>query len=367
MDFRDKLLSSEVRHVTELVNMLSYELVILQDFLTEEFGRKYKRFRSTHVFGSESTQDLSQPRGGVSTSIRSIGGSKHVENTKHHREFRSENINSQSSQQDLLGENKSSRIVILQNPDTNPASSNLEDESGEGPPSASAPERSNAPIIMDTDDGVEEQYETKLIPETAFNPCNKNSTFDDEMDSDSESSSEEEFPSSSWTKQDELEARRGPYCKSVWDYFEWKKLPDGRKIVRCPKCKVNVSAVAKRMRRHRERCTGEGRLSFAGMKREDITATASSMNTGESSSQSAPTQPIDTTPRTVGKPKGLVWSHFEKICTPDSQVIVKCNYCRRKVSNHATRMARHLQNCEQSPVKDPQNIIDDSLGVDHLM
>lgn len=39
MELRDKLLSSEIRHMTDMVNILSYELVIIQDFMNHQFGK----------------------------------------------------------------------------------------------------------------------------------------------------------------------------------------------------------------------------------------------------------------------------------------------------------------------------------------
>ncbi|ODM88931.1 ER membrane protein complex subunit 3, partial [Orchesella cincta] len=338
MDFRDKLLSSELRHVTELVNMLSYEVVILQDFLTEEFGRKYKKFRSTHVFASESTQEFAQTRRSASTGIRNLGKSNAGISL---RDFRS-GKKSRQQEDPLAAEHQSttSQILILQNPN-------------EELPSR---ETSKGSIIAEADDDeVDEEFtETKLLVQNAANSSNQNSSSEDEeMDSDSDTEGDG-IRRLSWSK-DNLEAEASRIgC---------------RKIVRCPKCKTRVSAVAKRMQRHREKCTGEARQSNAGKKREDIVRSAVKPVTVAAVApdiplQRIPSPPVDDFPRTSGKPKGLVWSHFEKFTTPENQIIVKCKYCTKRVSNHATRMARHLQNCDKSPIKNPENLNDVSFNAE---
>ncbi|ODM86886.1 hypothetical protein Ocin01_19796 [Orchesella cincta] len=319
MDFRDKLLSSELRHVTELVNMLSYEVVILQDFLTEEFGRKYKKFRSTHVFASESTQEFAQTRRSASTGIRNLGKSNAGISL---RDFRS-GKKSRQQEDPLAAEHQNVEL-----------------------PSRKT---SKGSIIAEADDDeVDEEFtETKLLVQNAANSSNQNSSSEDEeMDSDSDSNYSEGdgIRRLSWTK-DNLEAeasRIGSYHKRIWEYFEWKKLPDGRKIVRCPKCKTRVSAVAKRMQgivkdvqekldnQMQERKELIFLLTVEDIVRSAVKPVTVAAEAPDIPLQRIPSPPVDDFPRTSGKPKGLVWSHFEKFTTPENQIIVNANTAPQK-------------------------------------
>lgn len=123
--------------------------------------------------------------------------------------------------------------------------------------------------------------------------------------------------------------------KPIWNKFDWKRLPGGKRVVKCKKCLRQVSPVAIRLEKHYQRCV----LNESDFIETSMDGTGRTATTSTSSGEK-------TRPR---KPLSVVWSHFDKITRPDGCTIVTCKYCEKKCSNHATRMGRHLAMCKKCP------------------
>jgi len=50
MSIRDQLLHSEIQHLGQMLQMLSYELTVLQDFIQEKYGNKDRLDKVFDIF-----------------------------------------------------------------------------------------------------------------------------------------------------------------------------------------------------------------------------------------------------------------------------------------------------------------------------
>lgn len=120
--------------------------------------------------------------------------------------------------------------------------------------------------------------------------------------------------------------------KGIWNQFDCARLPGGVRLAKCRKCRRQVSAVAKRLERHYRRCV-----------LGDLTSDADAgVKTNPDSDAGDPDK------MEIRRKKSLsfIWKYFSK-SNEYGQTIVTCNFCKKKVSNHSTRMSRHLQKCEK--------------------
>ncbi|ODM88933.1 hypothetical protein Ocin01_17750, partial [Orchesella cincta] len=100
MDLKERLLQNEIQHLGQIIQTLSYELIVLQDFMKEEYGKKFEAFRSNY---SENDGTNGPP-----SASTSAGHGKNHGNVRESSKSKSRSFELSSSANDEVNEVESS-------------------------------------------------------------------------------------------------------------------------------------------------------------------------------------------------------------------------------------------------------------------
>ncbi|ODN01196.1 hypothetical protein Ocin01_05488 [Orchesella cincta] len=350
MSLRDELIHNEIQHLGQMLQTLSYELTILQDFIKDKFGSDFESFRENLTCAQQHSSTTPKETG---TSSRSGNITARKSTSKPGGLKRSDGTRNTN---DLAEKRHKDSHVAAQKHEESDSSSDEEKPitiriesvvSGAG-----AEQYSNDEENSRTEDGADDDDNSEM--EFPIDEKNVIDLMDEEQKVKGERIDFSTPP-----------LRQRKPRSEIWTKFVVTKLPNGKFHVRCPICKAPVSSKSSRMEKHFKNCrqlvadggatsnnspgpsTVSSRMSLADEKRETFKAMRQvkkeKLKIVSWESRQRPGGPMG-----PGRRLDPVWAYFNVTDDPETgKKVAICKQCESRVSNRVHRIRRHFIICHE--------------------
>ncbi|CAL8080410.1 unnamed protein product [Orchesella dallaii] len=341
MSLRDQLINNEIQHLGQMLQTLSYELTLLQDFIKEKFGPDYDAFRRNltdeHQYpATSSSSNAPAPRAKASTSSKTVKVTARKSTAPRPGGYKRERSDG-NWETENRGEVKEKRRKDSEEREEE------DQRSTEERPMAYDEESSSA-----IEDGVEEDEDDDEIEmEFPVDQKNIHLLIEQEVEETGE-------------RVDFNQQNRGKPRKAIWNKFIVTKLPNEKLHVRCPICKDAVSSKSSRMEKHYEKCrplevpgsqsdpvpgTSSNKLVLAEEKQETLKAMRELKKEKRLTIASELGGPVPLGP---GRRLDPVWAYFNVADDPTTgNKMATCKRCQTRVSSRVHRVRRHFIICHE--------------------